>query len=311
MVRMTDEQLVEYIVSGGMVEGPEQASEGYLAALEKLLVGVADSEFWGLAHYYEAIKGAPTINAYMAGVALLQDEMGHATVAHRLLRDIGVDTDYLIYHRPLEELRHPYFFDIPMDSWAEFAVATGLLDRAGFHLLGDIYEGTSYAPWKRALVKVHREEDFHMRLGERWMAKLGETDEGREEVQKAIDWMFIMGLEFFGQPDERKKNVGQLNYRLRSKPNDQIRQGWLADCVPLMERLGYQVPAHFDTATSQYVVDCPFPLDFDESAKRWRMEDGAVGWDRVLERWKRRGPGVEFCIEQVRAGYRELRGKAA
>ena len=81
MVRMTDEQLVEHIVSGGMVEGPEQASEGYLAALEKLLVGVADSEFWGLAHYYEAIKAAPTINAYMAGVALLQDEMGHATVA--------------------------------------------------------------------------------------------------------------------------------------------------------------------------------------------------------------------------------------
>jgi len=69
---MTEEQLIEHIARGGMVEGPEQATEGYLEALKKLLIGVADSEFWGLAYYYEAIKDAPTINAYMAGVALLQ-----------------------------------------------------------------------------------------------------------------------------------------------------------------------------------------------------------------------------------------------
>jgi len=308
---MTEERLLEHIANGGMVEGPQEATDGYLDALTKLLVGVADSEFWGLAHYYEAIKDAPTINAYVAGVALLQDEMGHATVAHRLLRDIGVDTEYLIYHRPLSELRHPYFFDIPMSTWAEFAVATALLDRAGFHLLGDIYEGTSYAPWKRALVKVHREEDFHMRLGERWIAKLSGTEAGREQVQRAIDWMFVMGLEFFGQPDDRKKNVGQLGYHLRSKPNDKIRQGWLADAVPMIERHGFTVPAHFDATKGEYVIECPFPVDFDETEKRWRFEDGPVGWDKVLERWKRRGPGVEFCIDQVRAGYRELHGSVA
>lgn len=307
---MTEEELLQHIAHGGMVEGPWQVTDGYLEALTKLLIGVADSEFWGLAHYFEAIKDAPTINAYMAGVALLQDEMGHAAVAHRLLKDIGVDTDYLIYHRPASELRHPYFFDIPMETWAEFAVSTGLLDRAGFHLLGDIYEGTSYAPWKRALVKVHREEDFHMRLGERWMAKLSQTEEGREQVQRAIDWMFVMGLEFFGQPDQRKKNVGQLRYRLRSKPNDEIRQGWLADVVPMLQRLGFAVPAHFDADRGEYVIDCVFPCDFDETAKRWRFEEGPIGWDRVVARWKRRGPGLQFCMEQVRAGYREFRAAA-
>jgi len=150
-----------------------------------------------------------------------------------------------------------------------------------------------------------------MRLGERWMAKLSETDAGREQVQRAVDWMFVMGLEFFGQPDERKKNVGQLQYRLRSKPNDEIRQGWLADTVPMVERLGYRVTAHLDAETGRYVIDCPFPVDFDETAKRWRFEGGPVGWDQVLARWKRRGPGVQFCMDQVRAGYRELRTAAA
>jgi ring-1,2-phenylacetyl-CoA epoxidase subunit PaaA len=120
-----------------------------------------------------------------------------------------------------------------------------------------------------------------------------------------------MGLEFFGQPDELKKNVGQLNYRLRSKSNDQIRQGWLADAVPMVERLGFKVPAHFDADQRKYVIDCPFPAEFDETAKRWRFEEGPITWDRVLARWKRRGPGVQFCMDQVRAGYRELHMAAA
>jgi len=303
---MTDEELKEYVAGGGMIERPEQTTEGYRSALVKLLIGVADSELWGIAHYFDAIRDAPNINAYVAGIALLQDEMGHATIAHRLLRDLGVDSDYLLYSRRLDEFRHPYFFDIPMESWAEFAVSTALLDRAGFHLLGDIYEGTSYAPWKRALAKVHREEGFHMRLGERWMSILAADESEREKVQRAVDWMFVMGLEFFGQPSPLKKNVEQLDYRLRHKPNDEIRQGWLADAVPLMVQLGFRVPAHYDAQKGEYVIDCPFPMDFDEQRKRWKVEEGAVGWARVLERWKRRGPGLGYCVDTVRAGHLEL-----
>ena len=46
-------------------------------------------------------------------------------------------------------------------------VANGFYDRAGFVLLSDIFQHTSYGPWKRALVKVDREETFHLRHGER------------------------------------------------------------------------------------------------------------------------------------------------
>jgi ring-1,2-phenylacetyl-CoA epoxidase subunit PaaA len=305
-VAVTDEELLARLDRGELVEGPAQASEGYLDALVRTLISVADAELRGLPFYLKGIQDAPTINAYMAGIALLQDEVGHATVAYRLLKDLGVDTDQALYRRELKDCRQPYFFDVPLESWAEFAVATGLLDRAGFHLLGDVYESTSYAPWKRALVKVHREENFHMRLGERWMTLLGETPEGREAVQRAIDWMFLMGMEFFGQPDALKKHGDQLDYRLRGHGNDELRQRWMADTVQLCLSVEYDVPARLDEEAGEYVLTCPYPLAFDDEKKRWKVEEGAVSWDQVRDRWKRRGPGAAWCLEQITMGWREL-----
>ena len=105
-------------------------------------------------------------------IGIIQDELGHAHIAYRMLRDLGVDTDALIYEREPSDFRYPYAFDVPLESWSEMVVANGFYDRAGFVLLSDIFEHTSYGPWKRALVKVDREETFHLRHGERWMKTL-------------------------------------------------------------------------------------------------------------------------------------------
>src|ERR1700694_1170020 len=34
----------------------------------------------------------------------------------------------------------------------------------------------------------------------------------------------------------------------------------------------------------------PSPATFDAPNKRWKLEDGPIGWDQVLTRWKARGP---------------------
>jgi ring-1,2-phenylacetyl-CoA epoxidase subunit PaaA len=306
-MRVDDEQLQMRLAGGGMVAGPDDASDGYLTALTHLLVSVADSELFGMPNLFNAVKDAPSASAYLGGMAILQDEVAHALVAYRLLADLGIDTHHLLYERPGAECRHAYSFDIPQDCWAEFAVNSAFLDRAGFFLLGDAYHHTSYAPWKRALAKVHRDETFHVRMGERWMRLLGEEEKGRGQVQRAVDWMFLMGLEF-GQPDTLKRNVGQLRYRLRSKSNDELRQDWLDDTAALCGRLGYSVPAHLDVETGRYVIDCPFPADFDEENKRWRLEDGPVGWDSVRARWRRRGPLIDWCLDEIRAGHHEVFG---
>jgi ring-1,2-phenylacetyl-CoA epoxidase subunit PaaA len=185
-------------------------------------------------------------------------------------------------------------------------VANGFYDRAGFVLLSDIFEHTSYGPWKRALVKVDREEGFHLRHGEQWMKTLAADRSTREELQSAVEWMFLMTLEWFGLPDDLKRHRDQIEFGLKGKTNDELRQIWMSTAVPFCESIGIDVPAHLDTQTGEYVIDTPFPQQFDESEKRWLTEEGEIPWDAVLERWRARGPANEELVEMIQRGRIEL-----
>jgi ring-1,2-phenylacetyl-CoA epoxidase subunit PaaA len=247
----------------------------------------------------------------MSATSIVQDELGHAHIGYRMLRDLGVDTDQLIYERDPKAFKYPYAFDVPLDRWEELVIANAFYDRAGFVLLSDIYQHTSYGPWKRALVKVDREETFHLRHGERWMKILSEDPDKQAAVQRAIDWMFVLTLEWFGLPDDLKRHKEQVGYQLKGLTNDQLRQTWMAATVPLCEGLGFSVPAHLDAASGQYLIDCPFPMRFDEDAKRWDTDGGAIGWDQVLARWKRRGPANEEFVGLIQRGRRQLLASGA
>lgn len=308
---MDDAELLERIRQGKLVEGPEHANERYLEGLKRTLVVSGDTELVSAPAYLRAAQHAPRMQSYISVVGIIQDELGHAHIAYRMLRDLGVDTDALVYEREPKDFRYPYAFDVPLDSWYEMVVANGFYDRAGFVLLGDIYRHTSYGPWKRALVKVDREETFHLRHGERWMRTLAADPEHRPKLQAAVDWMFVMTLEWFGLPDDLKRHTEQLGFGLKGKSNDELRQEWMSTAVPFCESIGIDVPAHLDEVTGAYEIDIPFPLEFDEGEKRWLTEGGAIGWDRVLARWKRRGPANEEFVAQLQAGYRDLRAGLA
>ncbi|MGH2541598.1 MAG: Phenylacetic acid catabolic protein, partial [Ardenticatenaceae bacterium] len=179
-------------------------------------------------------------------------------------------------------------------------------DRAGFVLLSDIHRHTTYGPWKRALAKVDREENYHLRHGEKWMQVYANDPEKKPELQRAVDWMFVLTLEWFGLPDNLKKHKEQLEYGLKGASNDTLRQQWMATAVPLCESLGLKIPAHYDAGSEQFVIDCSFPTRFDAAEKRWLFEDGPISWDDVLVRWKQRGPANEEYVYQIQRGYRQL-----
>ena len=87
-------------------------------------------------------------------------------------------------------------------------------------------------------------------------------------MQAAADWMFILTLEWFGLPDERKKHGIQLEYGFKGMSNDELRQTWMAAVVPFMEEVGIDVPAHWDDEHERWIIDCPFPSRFDAERKR-------------------------------------------
>lgn len=308
---LTEEQVKAHLAAGKLVEGVAHMSPKYLDGIRRILIVSADTEFVSAPSYLRAAQHAPALNNFGSAMSIIQDELAHAHIGYRLLGDLGVDMDRLIYERPAAEFKYPYAFDVPLDSWVELVCANALYDQAGFVLLGDVHECSTFGPWKRALAKVDKEETFHLRHGRTWLRKLVADPDGRAEVQAAIDWMFILTLEWFGLPDDRKRHAEQLDYGFKGKSNDQLRQAWMAEVVPFMQEIGIRVPAHLDDERGEYAIDCPFPARFDEQRRAWLLDDGPIGWDEVTARWRARGPMNADYVATLQRGYRTTRLRSA
>ncbi len=305
---LTEEALQDRLAHKQLVENEDHMTAQYKDDLIRILTVSADTELVSAPAYYYAARNAPSVNAMISALAIIQDEMGHAHIAYRLLEDLGVSKEQMIYRRGAQQFKYPYAFDVPLETWEELVVANAFYDRAGITLLGDVYRSTTYGPWKRALVKVDKEETFHLRHGEIWMRRIAAEPGGRERLQRAVDWMFLLTIEWFGLPDDLKKHSGQLDYGLKGSSNDTLRQIWMKTGVPLCEELGLQVPAKWNEATQKYDITCPFPARFDSKNKRWELENGAITWDDVMKRWKARGPMNEYYVDRIQRGYRAMMG---
>jgi ring-1,2-phenylacetyl-CoA epoxidase subunit PaaA len=152
------------------------------------------------------------------------------------------------------------------------------------------------------------EENFHLRNGRTWMKRLAQAGgQARDDLQQAVDWMFPLTVEWFGLPDNLKMHSTQLEYRLKGKTNDQLRQWWLSVVVPHCEGIGVKVPAHKKAGTEdEYELDYPFPCTFDAEEKRWNFDD-PCSWDDVLARWRARGPRNREMVADFQEAYHKLR----
>jgi len=112
-----------------------------------------------------------------------------------------------------------------------------------------------------------------------------------------------------------KRHSGQLDYKLKGLSNDQLRQVWMGATVPLCQALELDCPAHYDEEKQQFVLEYPFPCEYDAEDKVWDFEGGEIEWDQVWRRWKARGPMNQVYVESIRrtrgqvAGW--LNGKTA
>jgi ring-1,2-phenylacetyl-CoA epoxidase subunit PaaA len=298
------ELLVDKIQKGFVVESIDDMTEEYLHALKQTLIITGDTELVSVPALLTVYKEAPSLNRKITTLAIMQDELGHAHIAYILLQQLGVDTVELLYNRPAHRWKNPYAFDFKLNNFVELGAFNALYDRAGYTLLSDVGQNTSYGPWRRALVKVDKEELFHLRNGESILREAMKDPKKRKEVEKAFRWMFIMALEFFGVSDELKSRTTQLDLKLKGKTNDELRQDWLSKVVPFCESIGIDVPAHYDEETGKFVLDFPFPCKFDVERQEWLMDQPDT-WDNVIKRFKARGPENEAFIHRIQKGFHE------
>jgi ring-1,2-phenylacetyl-CoA epoxidase subunit PaaA len=307
----TEDEVRAHLAAGKLVEGVQHMSPEYLRGIRRILTVSGDTELVSAPAYLRAASHAPALNNFGSAMSIVQDELAHAHIAYRLLGDLGVDMNQLIYEREPAAFKYPYAFDLPLDSWYEMVLANALYDQAGFVLLSDVHTSSTFGPWKRALAKVDKEETFHLRHGRTWVKKLAADPDHKAKLQANVDWMFILTLEWFGLPDERKRHSVQLEYGFKGMTNDELRQEWMRHVVPFMDEVGLRVPAHWDEEQQRYVIDCPFPARFDAEKKQWLLDDGPIAWDEVMERWKARGPMNVDYVNRLQKGYRMRSAVAA
>src|SRR5947209_12092464 len=114
---------LQRIKGGKLVEGLEHMSPTYLEGIKRILTVSADTELISAPAYFRAAQDAPSLNAFGTAISIVQDELAHAHIAYRLLEDLGVDKEWLIYQRPAGQWKYPYAFDVPLDTWYELVVA--------------------------------------------------------------------------------------------------------------------------------------------------------------------------------------------
>ena len=62
----------------------------------------------------------------------------------------------------------------------------------------------------------------------------------------------------------------------------------------------------------EYVIDFPFPSQFDPDEKRWLFDEGQIDWlddgpgPSVMKRWRGRGPQNDEFVENLQRGHRQV-----
>jgi ring-1,2-phenylacetyl-CoA epoxidase subunit PaaC len=160
------------------------------AALDGLLLSMADDEFVIGFSDSEWTGIAPMLEEDVAMSSLAQDELGHARALYDLLaalRDDGRDADAIAYDRQPDEYRHCSLLDHGRGDWAQTVVRRFLYDTADAVRLEALGE-CSYAPLAELVGKIRREERYHVMHARAWFDRLaGHPGEPRRRLGAAID----------------------------------------------------------------------------------------------------------------------------
>jgi ring-1,2-phenylacetyl-CoA epoxidase subunit PaaC len=159
------------------------------AALDELILSMADDEFVIGFSDSEWTGIAPLLEEDVAMSSIAQDELGHASALYALLaqlRDDGRDADAIAYDRQPDEYRHARLLDHGRGDWAMTIARRFLYDTADGARL-DGLAASSHAPLRELVDKIRREERYHVMHATTWLERLaGRDGEPRQRLLAAL-----------------------------------------------------------------------------------------------------------------------------
>lgn len=254
------EQFMERIRRGEKIEATDWMPDDYRKLLLKFIQMHGVSEIMGAFPEKEWVPKAPTLRRKLGIMSKVQDEMGHGQlllrVAEELGAPLGVTREQLITDIFTGRTKFHNVFHMASPTWADAGVIGWLVDGAAIVSQAALLD-TSYAPYARVLKRICAEESFHMQHGESIILSLAEgTQAQRQMLQDALNRWWDSLIFFFGPPEISESARRMMEYRIREKTNEELRQKFLSRYVPRIRSLGLTVPIRTSTSMNPRASGC-------------------------------------------------------
>lgn len=269
---MTDEQKYEHFMerinAGEKIEANDWMPDDYRMALIRLISMHGISEIMGALPEKEWVPKAPTLHRKLAIMAKVQDEMGHGQlllrVAEDLMAPLGKNRENIMQDLFSGRLKFHNVFHMKAPTWGDAGMIAWLVDGAAI-ISQSMMLDTSYGPYGRALKRICAEEVFHAQHGESIIIALAEgTKEQRQMLQDSLNGWWTSLLMFFGPKSKENASTSHVDkniqYKLRTKTNEELRQEFLTKYVPRIWSLGLTIPdetIHFDEEQGMWIYQDP------------------------------------------------------
>jgi ring-1,2-phenylacetyl-CoA epoxidase subunit PaaC len=212
------------------------------AGLDELLLSLADDEFVIGFSDSEWTGIAPILEEDVATSSIAQDELGHAKAFYELLADVRADdrdADAIAYDRDPADYRHARLLDHPRGDWAQTVARRFLYETSDEIRLAALAEG-SFTPLTELVVKIRREERYHLMHVRTWFERLARTNgEPRQRLEAALQRLAPDAATVF-TPLARESTLRETGALRRGMAD--LEAEWRAAIEPTFDRHGFPMP---------------------------------------------------------------------
>lgn len=241
----------DYLVKGGKLTSPDNASPRYRAELLRLMSSFVDSELAGSAGFADAINWAPGINERIAASRITLEKADHADRVLDLMVEFGTDKGrYDSAHdwsargareatvdpkRQGGDMRLSVFH-YPLTGWIDAVAMNVLMGLSTVIQLEEMIR-CSYAPLAEVMRDILPRERRHMELGLEGLEQIVGDADGAREAASSVGYWWPRVAETFGPAkSDRFDRLARMG--LRQSTNEAMRAEWVARSETCLKPLG-------------------------------------------------------------------------
>src|ERR1043165_218617 len=217
--------------------------EAYRKTLVRQISQHAHSEIVGVLPEGNWITRAPNLRRKAILLAKVQDEGGHGLYLYAAAETLGMSRDEMVAALHSGKAKYSSIFNYPALTWADVGAIGWLVDGAAIMNQIPLCR-CSYGPYARAMIRICKEESFHMRQGYEDLLPLRRGGaEQKAMAQDALNRWWWPCLMMFGPPDSQSQHSDtSMRWKIKRFTNDALRQKFVDATGPQGHYLGLSFP---------------------------------------------------------------------